>query len=98
MFCQIYQSNGSIEFGIDAVKTPSLVRRVDFYWQIDNLTASISQTIAIPAVALQLYSPNFNPWYTGDMATWIPRQFQAYRDITMGVTKATSVSRKWLTV
>lgn len=80
------------------MKTPSLVRRVDFYWQIDNLTASISQTIAIPAVALQLYSPNFNPWYTGDMATWIPRQFQAYRDITMGVTKATSVSRKWLTV
>lgn len=94
MFCQIYQSNGSISFGLDSFqKQDSQVRRIDFYWEIDNLTASVSQTIAIPALSLQLYDPKFNPWYTGDTATWIPRQFQAYRDITMGVAKATTMQR-----
>jgi hypothetical protein len=97
MFCQIFQPNGSIAFGLnaDTPDTPAqdIVRRVDFYWQIDNLTASVSQTLAVPAIALQLYAPQFNPWYTNDVPQWIPRQFQAYRDITMGVTKATSVSR-----
>ncbi|KAH8548327.1 hypothetical protein BGW37DRAFT_179699 [Umbelopsis sp. PMI_123] len=94
MFCQIFQSNGSIAFGIDSdIPGQNLVRRVDFYWQIDNLTAAVEGTLAVPAIALQLYSPKFNPWYTNDIQQWIPRQFQAYRDITMGVTKATSIQR-----
>jgi hypothetical protein len=93
MFCQIFQSNGSIAFGIDSdIPGQNLVRRVDFSWQIDNLTAAVEGTLAVPAIALQLYSPKFNPWYTNDIQQWIPRQFQAYRDITMGVTKATAVS------
>ncbi|CAM0141131.1 unnamed protein product [Umbelopsis sp. WA50703] len=95
MFCQIYQANGTIEFGLDGLQPQSSqVRRIDFYWEIDNLTASASQTLAIPALSVQLYDPKFNPWYTGDTATWIPRQFQAYRDITMGVAKATTVRVK----
>jgi hypothetical protein len=98
MYCQIFQPNGSIAFGLNAddlgTAVQDVVRRVDFYWQIDNLTASVSQTLAVPALALQLYAPRFNPWYRGDMSRWIPRQFQSYRDITMGVTKATAVSKK----
>ncbi|KAG2176578.1 hypothetical protein INT44_007241 [Umbelopsis vinacea] len=97
MFCEIFQPNGSIAFGLaaDAPNKPGqdIVRRVDFYWQIENLTASVSQTLSVPAIALQLYAPQFNPWYTNDVPRWIPRQFQAYRDITMGVTKATAIQR-----
>ncbi|KAI8578107.1 hypothetical protein K450DRAFT_249070 [Umbelopsis ramanniana AG] len=97
MYCQIFQSNGSIAFGLnaDTPDTPGkdVVRRVDFYWQIDNLTASVSQTLSVPAISVQLYAPQFNPWYTNDVPGWIPRQFQAYRDITMGVTKATAIQR-----
>lgn len=39
------------------------LRRMDFYWTIDDLKNLTYSTISIPAIAIQLYDPTFTPWY-----------------------------------
>lgn len=38
------------------------LRRLDFYWSIDNLKNLTYSTISIPAIAIQLYDPSFTTW------------------------------------
>lgn len=38
------------------------LRRLDFYWNADNLGNLSYSTISIPAIAVQLYDPHFTTW------------------------------------
>lgn len=38
------------------------LRRIDFYWHLDNILNVTFATISLPAITVQLYHPNFTTW------------------------------------
>ncbi|KAG1054362.1 hypothetical protein G6F43_003616 [Rhizopus delemar] len=61
--CWIFDTKGQYKMtnGLTYDNRDAL-RRLDFYWKIDNLYNVSYATISIPAMAIQLYDPKFSSW------------------------------------
>ncbi|KAG1087894.1 hypothetical protein G6F42_020455 [Rhizopus arrhizus] len=65
------------------------LRRLDFYWNIDDLRNLSYSTVSLPAVAVQLYDPHFNTWKASTVGnTTIERETAI--NIQLGATRATT--------
>ncbi|KAG2201017.1 hypothetical protein INT47_006561 [Mucor saturninus] len=65
------------------------LRRLDFYWNIDELQNLTYSTISIPAIAIQLYDPSFTPWYPETIGTSEVEQTMI-TNMKLGASRATS--------
>lgn len=79
-YCYAFQGNDSkVMFGTGVstgTESPSLVRRVDVYWAIRNLTGVAAQSLSEPNVAITTFSQEFSPWRItpDDMKALLPEQ------------------------
>jgi hypothetical protein len=65
-FCYLFTTNKTlIFFNKLAGEVPGgAVQRIDFGYKVLDLKKAISQTLAIPALALQVFDPDYNPlWF-----------------------------------
>ncbi|KAI7906459.1 uncharacterized protein BX663DRAFT_496491 [Cokeromyces recurvatus] len=65
------------------------LRRLDFYWNIDNISNISYATITVPAIAVQLYDHRFSTWAPetiGDTAV----EKEKLASIQLGSSRATS--------
>lgn len=61
--CWIFDTKGQYKMtnGLTYDNRDAL-RRLDFYWKIDDLYNVSYASISIPAMAIQLYDPKFSSW------------------------------------
>ncbi|CAO3662712.1 unnamed protein product [Rhizopus stolonifer] len=89
--CWIFETNG--EYRMTAGLTydnRDALRRLDFYWKIDDLYNVTYASISVPAMAIQLYDPKFSLWKpatVGDTAI----ENMMLTNIRLGATKATTM-------
>ncbi|PHZ11439.1 uncharacterized protein RHIMIDRAFT_257644 [Rhizopus microsporus ATCC 52813] len=88
--CYIFETNGTMSMATGfAYDNREAMRRIDFYWKIDDLQNISYASISTPAIAVQLYDPQFSPWkkYTiGDT----PVEQRMLTNIRLGANRATT--------
>ncbi|KAK4515817.1 uncharacterized protein ATC70_010772 [Mucor velutinosus] len=88
--CYIFETNNTYRMAAGVVyDSRDALRRLDFYWNIDDLRNLSYSTVSLPAVAVQLYDPHFNTWKASTVGnTTIERETAI--NIQLGATRATT--------
>ncbi|KAL9539164.1 hypothetical protein MBANPS3_010426 [Mucor bainieri] len=88
--CYIFETNNTYRMATGVVyDSRDALRRLDFYWNIDDLRNLSYSTVSLPAVAVQLYDPHFNTWKASTVGnTTIERETAV--NIQLGATRATT--------
>lgn len=61
--CYIFETNDTYRMATGVVyDSRDALRRLDFYWNIDDIRNLSYSTVSLPAVAVQLYDPHFSTW------------------------------------
>lgn len=61
--CYVFESNGTYRMANGVTyDSRDALRRLDFYWNIDDLYNLTYAAASIPTLALQLYDPHFSSW------------------------------------
>ncbi|KAG1450796.1 hypothetical protein G6F56_008248 [Rhizopus delemar] len=88
--CYVFETNGTYRMttGLTYDNRDAL-RRLDFYWKIDNLTNVTYASVSTPAIAVQLYDPRFSSWKAYTIGN-SPMETLMYTNIKLGATRATT--------
>lgn len=74
--CYLFEVNGTLHYGVEenpALDSPE-IRRVDFYWLINNLTSITKASVGIPSITIMLYDPRFSRWDPKAVDHMIPQE------------------------
>ncbi|CAG8613334.1 1229_t:CDS:2 [Ambispora leptoticha] len=66
VFCYLFTANYTTSFGMGV---PDTLRTIDFYYKILNLTSAIKASVSVATIAMQLFSPDFNPLWNKSIPT-----------------------------
>ncbi|CAO3633370.1 unnamed protein product [Cunninghamella echinulata] len=93
--CRVFQA-GDTNFGIiegEKGVENRLLRRVDIYWRMDNVTAVTEASFSIPSVAISLYDQSFSTWRLNpdQVNAMIPKQRSFFNSASLGAYRATSM-------
>ncbi|KAG1217150.1 hypothetical protein G6F35_009418 [Rhizopus arrhizus] len=88
--CWVFETNNTYRMttGLTYDNRDAL-RRLDFYWKIDNLYNVSYASISVPAMAIQLYDPRFSSWKAYTVGN-TPIETLMYTNIKLGATRATT--------
>ncbi|CAO3625896.1 unnamed protein product [Mucor fragilis] len=88
--CYIFETNDTYRMATGVVyDSRDALRRLDFYWNIDDIRNLSYSTVSLPAVAVQLYDPHFSTWKMPTVGnTTIERETSI--NIQLGATRATT--------
>ncbi|KAI8096444.1 uncharacterized protein BX664DRAFT_324015 [Halteromyces radiatus] len=90
-WCKVFQANDSrVMFGTEG--NMNLVRRVDIYWSINNVTAVSASSLAMPNVAITTYAQEFSPWRISpfDIQQLLPEQKGTWNSLQLQKYVSTS--------
>ncbi|CAG8560123.1 10031_t:CDS:10 [Ambispora gerdemannii] len=73
IFCYLFTTNYTALFGMDDV--PDTLVNIDFYYKITNLTSAIKASVSVATIAMQLFSPDFNPLWNKSIPTTTMEKF-----------------------
>ncbi|KAI8338373.1 hypothetical protein BC941DRAFT_422706 [Chlamydoabsidia padenii] len=103
-WCWVFKTDDLV-FGVelgnpDSVDQRLVVRRVDMYWRIDNLTTFNLVNPWAPSVTVTLYSPQFSSWRLSpeDKNNMIPQEAMAWRNLRLQRFVSTSTMNYWSTI
>ncbi|CEP07284.1 hypothetical protein [Parasitella parasitica] len=88
--CYVFETNNTYRMTTGVTyDSRDALRRLDFYWNIDDLRNLSYATNSLPAVAIQLYDPRFSTWKIATVGD-SPIEKETAINIQLGATRATT--------